>query len=83
MLFVIQSVVERLFKHLDPNDDGQITFAEFTKAFIDIDLAQLCNLDLPVRVATFLKRVEFGTFLNLFDNGICPAPAADRSPDIQ
>ena len=48
-LRAVQGVVEGLFRHLDPDNDGQITFAEFTRAFIDLDLSQLIDLDLPVR----------------------------------
>eukprot|EP00750_Incisomonas_marina_P002305 INCI12204.1.p1 GENE.INCI12204.1~~INCI12204.1.p1 ORF type:complete len:578 (-),score=121.10 INCI12204.1:170-1786(-) len=46
-------VVEGLFRHLDPDNDGQITFGEFTKAFIDMDLSKLIDLDLPPAESKF------------------------------
>lgn len=48
-------VPEKLFRHLDPDNDGQLTFGEFTKAFIDMDLSQLIDLDLPVRAGVFCE----------------------------
>ena len=56
---ILQGVPEALFRHLDPDNDGEITYSEFTKAFIDLDLTQLCNLDIPVSPATSAQNAFF------------------------
>lgn len=40
-------VPERLFAHLDPDGNGQITIQEFTQGFFERDLSDDVNLDLP------------------------------------
>jgi len=40
-------VIERLFAHLDPDCDEEVTFTEFSKAFFDDDLSKIKNLNAP------------------------------------